>query len=192
MRTRLEELTSQPAMSPRGEVQALLETVPTDAAATSRIIELALCNKENDEIWIDELARLPLDEVTNFARANPEVAAETALILLGQLDQQTYGHRDFSYLNTPLRWAHEVVRVLLVEGHEGLAEDVAIKSFEFEEAWDQWPQKRVTIAWLQSLQEPEGVVIARAMRRSGAANYYEGALASGRIRSRSLAAEFGR
>jgi hypothetical protein len=55
---------------------------------------------------------------------------------------------------------------LLREGHTGLAADLATASFEREADMDRWTQKRVTVDWLRSLEEPEGRIIRNAIRRS--------------------------
>jgi eukaryotic-like serine/threonine-protein kinase len=104
MRERLVELTSEPPMSPRGEVQALLESAATDPSTTDQVMGLALSHTENDEIWLDEVARIPLNNLREFAHTTPDDAAQAALLMLGHLDASTWGHRDFNYLNTPLRW----------------------------------------------------------------------------------------
>ncbi|MGH2973481.1 MAG: serine/threonine-protein kinase [Solirubrobacterales bacterium] len=192
LRSRLEELTSEPPTSDRGQVQSLLETAGADAVSAAAAMDLALRHAEDGEIWIDEIARMSLNAVRQWTRQTPEAAAVAAQTMLRHTDFQTWGHRDFNYANSPLRWVHEVLRVLTEDGHLGLAEDLASIAFEREEAWDRWAQKRITVDWLRSLEEPEGVAIRRAIRRSGTRDYYASPLQTGRILSHTLAAEFGR
>jgi serine/threonine protein kinase len=193
VRSRLDELLSEPPTSPRGQVQALVERAETDGAQVARqAIAIASLHSDQDEIWLDELARLPAEQVGAYARADPEAAAAAAQTMLGHLEPRRWGNRDFTYLNIPLGWAFEVLRVLVEEDQLGLAEDVAVPFFEREAEWDRWKQKATTIGWLRSLSEPQGAAIARAMRQSGVRAYYAAPLANGRIISRSLAAEFGR
>jgi serine/threonine protein kinase len=193
VRSRLDELLSEPPSSPRGQVQALVERAETDGAQVAEQAgAIASLHTDQDEIWLDELARLPTEQVRAFTRADPEAAAAAAQTMLGHLDSRTWGNRDFTYLNIPLAWAFEVLRGLVTEDELGLAEDVAVAFFEREAEWDRWKQKAMTIGWLRTLPEPRGVAIARAMRQSGARDYYAASLADGRILSRSLAGEFGR
>jgi hypothetical protein len=49
----------------------------------------------------------------------------------------------------------------------------------------------LTVRWLKSLPESLGVVIRRAIRRSGVADYYSPEIGNDRIRSHALAAELG-
>ena len=135
---------------------------------------------------------MPLDAVRELARQAPNTAADAAPTLLRHSDLQGWGLRDFNYANTPLRWAHEVLRVLTEDGHFGLAEDVATVAFASEAAWDRWAQKRIH----GRLAEESG----GARRRDYAASHptfrrtrlYASPLQTGRILSRTLAAEFGR
>lgn len=192
-RSRLDELLSEPPTSPRGQVQALLERADIDGVQVAeQAVAIASLHTDQDEIWLDELARLPVEQVRAFTKSDPDAAAAAAQTMLDQLNSRTWGNRDFTYLNIPLRWAHEVLRVLVEEGQLGLAEDVAVPYLEREAEWDRWKQKAMTVAWLRSLTEPQGVAIARAMRQSGAREYYQGPLANRRVVSRTLAAEFGR
>ena len=192
MRQRLVELTSEPEVGPRGQVQALLENAARDAESAKRAVQIGLRNAGSDEIWVDEIARLPLDQVADLTREAPRRAAEAGNVMLGHLTSGAWGDRDFNYLNTPLRWVHEVIRVLTVEGELGLAEDLAVPFFERDAYWDRFRQKGVTVGWLRSLEEPEGRVMRSALRRARAQDYYRDAMTAGRILSRSLAAEFGR
>lgn len=192
MRARLEELIAEPPTSDRGQIQALLEETAITIESAQEALRIALDHPDDDEIWIDEIARIPLDTVRQLARAAPDLAFEAASTLLRNTNWEVWGHRDFNYANTPLRWAHEVLRVLLNDGHTELAEDLATASFEREADMDRWAQQRITIEWVRSLEEPEGRVIRSAIRRSRTREYFASALESGRILSRSLAAEFGR
>ena len=50
---------------------------------------------------------------------------------------------------------------------------------------------QANLAWLKSLPESRGAVMARAIRRAGGADYYNRQIGTDRIVSRSLAAELG-
>ncbi len=91
LRKRLEELISEPLTSPRGEVQAVLESVANDPTAAERLIRQALRQTENDEIWLDEVPRIGPDHVPDFTRRAPDLAAEAALVMLGHMTSDTWG-----------------------------------------------------------------------------------------------------
>jgi serine/threonine protein kinase len=192
LRGRLGELTSEAPTSPRGKVQLLVESMATDPSSVARALVIGFENDDSDEIWVDEIARMPLDAVRTMTAQDPELAVRAARNMLRLSGFDRWGHRDYNDANMPLRWVHEVVRVLVEEDELGLAEDLASDDFVSEMAWDRWPQKRVTVAWLRSLNEAEGVIIARAIRRSRTRDYYQPEMANGRILSHTLAAELGR
>jgi serine/threonine-protein kinase len=192
MRTRLTELTAEPLTSDRGRIQGLLEESAITVESAREALRIAQTHPDDDEIWLDEIARIPLDTVRQVTYDEPDIAFAAATTLLRNTNWEVWGHRDFNYANTPLRWAHEVLRVLLNDGHTAWAEDLASNSFEREADMDRWVQQRITIDWARSLEEPEGRVIRNAIRRSRTRDYFASAFESGRILSRSLAAEFGR
>jgi serine/threonine-protein kinase len=188
---RLKELTSEPTTSSRGAIQEILERTPLPLEDAADALRLALRHPDDTDIWIDEIARMPLETVRSLARTDPGLAVESAEMVLRHTEWSVWGHRDFNYANTPLRWVHEVLTVILRDGHEGLAEDLATKSFEREMDMDRWTQQGVTVRWMRTLEEPEGRIIRRAIMRSRTRDYYA-AVAEARILSRTLAAEFGR
>jgi hypothetical protein len=192
MRDRLRELTADPELGPRGQVQVILESAEQDPTAAGRAIAIGLREAENEEIWVDEIARLPLNQVGELARNEPERAAEAATVMLSHLTLRAWGHRDYNYFNTPLRLAHEVLRVLTEDGELGLAEDLAVAFFERDKECNRFRQKGLTVSWLRSLEEPDGRVMRNALRQARAVDYYRDAMAAGTILSHSLAAEFGR
>jgi serine/threonine-protein kinase len=156
LRARLQELLAEPPTSNRGRIQELLEATAITTESAREALRIALLNPDDDEIWVDEIARIPIETIRQLARESPDLADEAAL------------------------------------GLHGLAEDLATTSFVREVEMDRWPQQRITVAWARTLEEPEGRVIRNAIRRSRAHPYFASAFESGRILSRSLAAEFGR
>jgi hypothetical protein len=188
----MDALLESPSLSPRGEVQGLVERAINGEAGIGReAIAAAQANPDDSSLYVDELARLPLADTRLLTQASPVVLAHTAEVMLHHLDSMDWGRRDFNYANTPLRWAFEVLRVLVADGQAGRAEDLAVRFFEMDKQWNRFVQKPITLNWLRSLQETEGVAIARAICRSGTRDYYDDGMADGQIRSPTLAAEFG-
>lgn len=193
LRDRLHELLRDPPTSVQGQVQALVEEADSGKSEVARrAIEIASLYPQDHEIWWDELARLSTAAVTALTHEAPDLMGNAARTMLDQLDFDAWGRRNFDDMKLPLGWCHTVLCTLVDDGKFGLAEDVAVDMFEAEARCDRWPQKRVTIAWLRSLPEPAGAAMARAIRRSGARDYFAPGLQEGRFASRTLAAEFGR
>lgn len=192
MRSRLIQLLAEPPVSPRGRLHALIEGPRLTEADVDAAFDLALAYEGDDEIFLDELARLPGDSVAAYSERQPEAAASAARVMLGHLLDGSFGHRDFSQLNDPLAFSFEVLRTLVEQGHEGWAEDVAVEFLRAEAQWDQWKQQRVTVRWLSRLGDTEGNILARAIRRADVGDYYARALTETRLLSDSLASELGR
>jgi eukaryotic-like serine/threonine-protein kinase len=192
LRSRLDTLIAQPTFSPRGEVQALVErAISEDAPVEAEIARIARAHRDNEELFLDELARLPVEHVERLAHEMPDVAADLAATMVEHLVSADWGERDFNYANVPLGWAFEVLRVLTEDGRAGAAEDLGVAFFRADEQWNRFKQHGITLRWLRSLREEEGAMVARALRRAGTHDYYRRGLARAGLGSRSLAAEFG-
>ena len=192
VRERAEVLQTTPPLSPRATVADLVEQVRHGAPAdVGRILTLARQHPDDGQLYIDELAQLPLNVLAAHTRSAPVETAEAATIMLRHLVEDDWSGRDFNYANTPLGWVHTVLRTLLADGHTRLAEDLGTEFFKADQHWDRYSQLNITVRWLKSLPEPLGAVMARSIRRAGAADYYRSPIGDDRLRSRSLAAELG-
>src|SRR5262249_12353401 len=117
--------TTTPILSPRATVAELVRQVQNgEAADMARIFALVRQYPDDEQLYIDELARLNLADLARFVRLAPEETADVAKIMLRHLVEADWSMRDFNYANTPLGWAFTVLRTLLAAGHAGLAEDL--------------------------------------------------------------------
>lgn len=192
LRERLDVLQATPALSPRATVADLVRQVQDGKAAdVARIFALARQHPDNEPLYLDELARLPLGELAEYVQSAPEETAEVGATMLQHLVTADWSGRDFDYANTPLGWAFTVTRTLVADGHAGIAEDLATEFFKADRQWNRYRQLNTTVRWLKALPEQDGIVIARAIRRAGVADYYGPQIGRDRVRSRTLAAELG-
>jgi hypothetical protein len=188
---RLETLLAPAPESVGDHVRGLVERAISEGVSVeAEVMQTAIDHEDDADLYLDEVARLPVDRVERFTHDDPTTAAAVATTMLEHL-QGDWGHRDFNYANVPLGWAHEVLKTLLDDGEHGLAEDLAVAFFQVEAEWNRFKQKDITFRWLRNLAEPEGRVVARAIRWAGTQAYHA-SLASERLASRSLAAEFRR
>jgi Serine/threonine protein kinase len=188
---RLETLLAPASESIEDHVRELVErAINEDVPVEGEVMQIAADHEDDADLYLDEVARLPVDQVERFTHDDPTAAAAIATTMLEHLGGD-WGHRDFNYANVPLGWIHEVVKTLLQDGEHGLAEDLAVSFFQVEKEWNRFKQQNVTYRWLLNLPEPEGQVIARALRRAGT-HAYHASLADERLASRTLAAEFRR
>lgn len=192
LQARLESLLASPTLSPRAAVADLVDrAVGSKPVDYKQIFTIARTHNEDAQLYIDELARLPLPIVARWAEQDPAQAAETAIAMLRHLRNDDDWGRDRDYANVPLGWVHAVLCSLVAHRRLDIAEDLAAEYFSLEERLDRWPQLNRTTKWLRSLQEPGGQAMARAMRRAGSGPYYRRAIEGERIASRFLATELG-
>lgn len=187
---RLEALLAPPPESIDDHVRGLVERAISEGKAVEGEVMQIAAHEDDPGLYLDEVARLPLDQVERFTHDDPAAAAAAATSMLEHLGSD-WGHRDFNYANVPLGWVHQVVKTLLTDGEEGLAEDLAVQFFQVEKEWNRFRQQAITYRWLRNMPESEGRVIARALRRAGTQDYHA-SLAEDRLASRTLAAEFRR
>lgn len=110
------------------------------------------------------------------------------------LREEDWGRRDFNAANLPLDWVLHVARALAQQGELELLEDVVLEMARADEQWDRWSHNNQVVRWLAQLRDPEGVVVARAIRNAGAARTYLGSVDDGwaaRLPSRALRGAFG-
>ena len=192
LRERVSVLQTRPALSPRATVADQVQQARQGAGVdVAQIFLLARQYPDDGQLYLDELALLPSDQLAAYTSSVPVEAAEAATIMLRHLVEDDWGRRQFDYANTPLGWAFTVLRTLLANGEEGLAEDLGTEFFRADKKWNRYSQLNMTVHWLKSLPEPHGVVIARAIRRAGVTTYYSPEIGNDRVGSRSVAAELG-
>lgn len=188
---RLEALLAPAPESIEDHVRDLVERAISDGVPVEvEVMQIAAAHDDDVGLYLDEVARLPVEQVERFTHDDPVAAAAAATSMLEHLNGD-WGRRDFNYANVPLGWAHEVLKVLLEDGEDGLAEDLAVLFFQVEKEWNRFRQKDITYRWLLHLPEPQGRVVARALHRAGT-HAYHASLAEERLASRTLAAEFRR
>lgn len=191
--TSVDPTAPPPFLSPQAKVKGLVElALGRRVRNEGAIAAIAEANRDDADLYVDELARLPLDAAERLTKASPEATSALAVAMLDHLSTIDWGDRNYNYANVPLGWAFAVLKQLIRDGKYGLAEDLAARFFVVDKKWDRFKQHGITAEWLRSLEEPDGSIVAQALRRSGATDYYAAALEKGRIRSTSLAAEFGR
>ncbi len=144
---RLKALLAPAPESIEDQVRDLVERAISDGVPVEgEVMHIAAAHDDDAALYLDEVARLPMDQVARFTHDDPIAAAAAAISMLEHLGGD-WGHRDFNYANVPLGWAHEVLKVLLEDGEDGLAEDLAVLFFQVEKEWYRFRQKDITYRW---------------------------------------------
>jgi len=174
VKARLADVLVQPATAPANRMKELVDSLIMDNGEDfDEVVSLALDHHTNAELYIDQLARVPVCHLERWTRQSPSDAAGLAQRMSRHLLSIDWGDRDPDYANTPLSFVHTMLRTLVEEGLLGPAEDVAEDFFLAEVHWNRWRQKARTETWLARLDETAGQALARALRAAvGAVEYH--------------------
>ncbi len=187
LESRLDTLLAAPPSSPRSQLSELFQGSGDDVPAEAWRIALDHCDDE--QLFIDHLARAPLAPLETWATEFPEDSARLALQMCRHMATAEWRGRSFDYANTPLRWIFVVMQSLVRAERLDLLEDIASEFFVVESSWDRWEQLDRTRVWLRSASGEVGRVLARAIRRADAQGYYAMALRGERLVSVALSDE---
>lgn len=186
---KLAEVFAQPPIEPTRRMRELVDDlILDDGGDPQAVLSLALDQRNNEQLFVDQLARTPSQFVEEWALRSPDAVTDAARLMARHLVTMDWGDRDPDYANTPLSFVHTVLGALIGSGSLGLAEDVAEDFFVAELRWDRWRQKARTETWLARLDESAGQVVARALRAVPGAIEYHRQLPSWRPSSPALRA----
>lgn len=137
------------------------------AVAVSEVFRLAADYPQDAEVYLDELARLPPDVLRDWARLDPDGAAEAACCMCEHIAQDgSWQDRDAPYAGTPLSFVHEILLALVGQEKLGLAEDVAHDYFKADAKRGHVAHRMKVCDWLSALDGEAAEVIARLLARS--------------------------
>jgi len=186
------QATAQPRpRTPRHEMRALIATTPLTGEGVRMIRSLARHNRDDERLYVEELARLDLQVVRRWARKHPDDAAQAASTMCAHLRDIYWIGRDFDSANVPLHWAFTVLTKLVDDRQYDRAEDVAVRFFEAEERCHRFEQLKRTRQWMRHITDPAGEVIARAIRSAGATEFYRREVGDEQLASAALDNEIG-
>jgi serine/threonine protein kinase len=145
-----------------------------EPVVVSEVFRLAVDYPEDAEVYLDELARLPPPVLQDWARLDPEGAAEAACRMCAHLVRDaSWKDRDAEYARTPLSFVHEILIALAEQAKPGLTEDVAQDFFKADMKWSRPAQRTRVREWLSDLDGESAAVIARLLTRyPDIADYY--------------------
>jgi serine/threonine protein kinase len=166
-----------PGPSPERAHEIVSRILRGQPVAYSDLFRLASDRPQDADTYIDDFARLPTEVLQEWARRDPEGAAQAACRMCGYLTQDApWENRDREYAVRPLSFVQEILKELAVLDKPGLVEDVAVCFFEADMKWA-WPSQRTWVrGWLSGLHSRCADVIALVMTRDPATAEYYGPL----------------
>jgi eukaryotic-like serine/threonine-protein kinase len=205
LRALLQRAFTVPALSPRAQVQAIVDRAagphpgspapfiqaegglgPQDLVELGR---LALAHPDDLALYVDELARLPAATTHRWVSTDPATVAAVAQAMAELLQRDDWGRRQFDEANRPLDWMLDVAGALASARRLELLEDVTYALAQAARYWDRYPHNNRMRTWLTELDDDAGRVVGRAIRNAAAAEFYlQGGFRDWpeRIRSRAL------
>lgn len=188
---RLDHYGKPRRLSARAEIAEIVGSAASVAVHQADLLRLARQEAGSAEVYLDELTGLSSSQVRELARQFPSEMSDLATRMLHHLVNADWGRRSFDQANQPLAWARSVLDSVFASVPDVAYEDLAASYFSAERDWDRWPELDSVTSWLEAMPEQTGVVIARAIRRSGVSDRYVDRVRGYRVRSRTLSAELG-
>lgn len=150
----------------------------------------------NDEdFMLDDLPSVRPSAAKKLAAARPDFAAAVAEQLARHVVAAASGswsERQFDSYNARLDWIKAVLEGLQESGRFDLFGDIAPAYCQAVQAWDRYPHNGRLVPWLTGLSAPAATRMARAIRHSGATDYFRTITDGRRISDPTLAAVLGR
>jgi len=166
-RAMLEE--SQQAHDTTAVLEALERAAGDPKEALSACL-LAVAHIADHDMMLDRVARVT-GVADQLVAMHPD---ETRDLVEGMIVAfESFGRRNFDHANVPLRWMHEVLRASAGRNLE-LFEVLVEKVFPLEAAWNRFPQRDRTAAWLNQLRGEPASVVAGYLRSSPEMRKYLG------------------
>ncbi len=146
-----------------------------DARAAGDLLDLALDNRDNPDVYLDAVAIIRGDALRELIRYRADDVGEIVSEMRRHLLDADWKGRHFDEANRPLIWLQEVASHAAATRDYGLLEDAAEALFETDAHWSRYDQRRRTQSWLQLLKGEAAATVARALLRvpAGAAWYTE-------------------
>lgn len=172
-RLHLEEFVEQlqavrlgPLPHPRDAPDELLRRAHAgESAAAVELMLTASEHSDDADLHLDVIVRLPVEHVRVLVRSESQLVYKITQAIDRHLDE-SFGYRDFDYLNVILGWMLNVAQAAAENGQIGLLEDVVALLFEADPKWDRWRNRQRVQRWLDDLHGPAAESVARALLAS--------------------------
>ena len=167
-REQLARVASANRPLPIDEAQSLLRG--SDALldmedAQYRVIQLALDNPENDELWLDALPRVGIEALGVLVAEDPDQAVVLATRVHRMMTEE-WGDRPFSSLGTIVSFVRSLCRAALTLNRWNAAEDLARHMFDVDADARRFDERRSTFRFLEEQRGQAAEAIARGLLAS--------------------------
>lgn len=152
-----------PLPSPKDPPAELLRRASQDdPVAVEELVLLADSQPDEPTIHLDYVVMLPTAGLTAVAGTEPQALYRVTRNVARHLEE-SFGRRDFDYLNTILGWILGVAQAAEAVGNVGLLADTIELLFELDPRWDRWRHRDNVRTWLERLRGPAAETVARVL-----------------------------
>jgi serine/threonine-protein kinase len=149
--------------SPEDIASALSDEVARGSPdAVDALLELALANRDDVDLWLDHVAEISRDAVACAVERRPAEVGSLLESLLHHVSKN-WGRREFDAMNTPLQRLQWIAEEAASRANSGLLEDAARALFAAEVMCERYAQRDRSRVWLRSLDGETAETVARAL-----------------------------
>ncbi|MFD3922877.1 protein kinase [Streptomyces sp. NPDC058595] len=168
------ERETGPAALPITRAQALLQkAADSDEDAAEHLVDLAVDQADNYELYLDVIARLNIETALPVLLDNPARAIALVEAMASQVDGDRGTWPRFTEADRAIRWLLRVSRGAAREDEWDLLEAAARGLCIWDERFDQWDPQGSIKSWLRSLSGHGAQILASVLREyPGSARHF--------------------
>ncbi|WP_309890618.1 serine/threonine-protein kinase [Archangium sp.] len=155
-------------------VELLKRSREGDKAALSQVVDFALENAEDGEIYMKHICYLGKNQLEALVENSPD----KLVLLVRQMAVHLRGDFrgfDFDHANTLINWMQRAAEAAVTKSRFNVLSDICESWFPEEIRWDRWQQVKKSRDFLRTLRGDAAQTVARVLRATdGAAEYYRG------------------
>jgi len=173
VRRALRRMSAEPVRSQAAILAELEGQIDAgEPAAAVRLLDLALAAPDEDDLWLDHVAKLPRALTEHLVVERPADMVNAFDRIVHHV-RGTWRDRSFDLLNVPLRWLFAAAEAARVNGDAATLEEACRALFELEDHCRRYEQRHKTRAWLEGLRTNDAETVARVLRAvPAAASWY--------------------
>ncbi|GAA3778115.1 protein kinase [Streptomyces chiangmaiensis] len=170
----IERETSPRTELPITRAQRLLEAVAEgDEDAAGQLVQLAVDQPDNYELYLDAVARIDLEVAEPALLANPAQAITLVQAMAAQVDGDRGQWPAFTEAERAIYWLLRVSRIAAHEEQWDLLETAVRGMCTWDDRFDQWNPQDSIKSWLRSLSGHGAQVVASVLREfPGSARHF--------------------
>lgn len=176
--------------SPEEIAEKLLDK--DDDAAHRRLLELALANPDNAELYFDFIPQIKEKQILSIIKKDPASGIKLAQAMCTHLCSSPWSGRDFNHANNCLLTIFQITKYAAESQQLEVLQDASTALFKAETHWHRYDQRNRTRAWLSGLAGEAAGTVSRVLARfPDAAEWYKKEWRNPRVGDKRIAKTLG-